>query len=250
MYKYRIHNALRIHSRSTKMSSKFVSGNTKPRSFAHGFKISSYHTAKTEVWIVYSTVCSGADQRKHQNSASLAFVWEIHRWPVNSPNKWPVTRKMFPFDDVIMSNPRILQFLVPYIHGIKIWPSLCRHPNSARSSACAVPTTNIHISKLFSKTWIDSRQNVTKYHGTSNVQTKIGLKIPLRLTSLIERRYGWQFITLVISPVAIMMVCPGQYQPDHLGPSRHNNIDGITSLCPYCNTGLGQKIESCLLIIW
>ena len=45
---------------------------------------------------------SGADQRKHQSSASLAFVWGIHRWPVNSPHKWPVTRKMFPFDDVIV----------------------------------------------------------------------------------------------------------------------------------------------------
>ena len=52
--------------------------------------------------IVYSTVYSGADQRKHLSSASLAFVWRIHRWPVNSPHKWPVTRKMFPFDDVIM----------------------------------------------------------------------------------------------------------------------------------------------------
>ena len=40
--------------------------------------------------------------KKHQNSASLAFVWGIHRWPVNSPHKWPVTRKMFPFDDVMM----------------------------------------------------------------------------------------------------------------------------------------------------
>ena len=54
--------------------------------------------------IVYSTVYSGADQSKHQSSASLAFVWGIHRGPVNSPHKWPVTRKMFPFDDVIMSN--------------------------------------------------------------------------------------------------------------------------------------------------
>ena len=34
--------------------------------------------------------------------ASLAFVWGIHLGPVNSPHKWPVTRKMFPFDDVIM----------------------------------------------------------------------------------------------------------------------------------------------------
>ena len=51
---------------------------------------------------VYSTVYSGVDQRKHQSSASLAFVWGIHRGSVNSPHKWPVTRKMFPFDDVIM----------------------------------------------------------------------------------------------------------------------------------------------------
>ena len=56
----------------------------------------------TGVTIVYSTVCSGADQRKHQSSASLAFVRGIHRWTVNSPHKGPITRKMFPFDDVIM----------------------------------------------------------------------------------------------------------------------------------------------------
>ena len=52
--------------------------------------------------IVFSIVCSGVDQRKHQSSASLAFVKGIHQWPVNSPHKGPVTRKMFPFDDVIM----------------------------------------------------------------------------------------------------------------------------------------------------
>ena len=56
----------------------------------------------TSLTIVYSTVYSGTDQRKHQISASLAFVREIHRWLVNSPHKGPVTRKMFPFDDVIM----------------------------------------------------------------------------------------------------------------------------------------------------
>ena len=56
----------------------------------------------TSLTIVYSIVYSDADHRKHQNSASLAFVRGIHRGPVNSPHKWPVTRKMFPFDDVIM----------------------------------------------------------------------------------------------------------------------------------------------------
>ena len=52
--------------------------------------------------IVYSTVYLGTDQRKQQSSASLAFVGGIHRWSVNSPHKGPVTRKSFPFDDVIM----------------------------------------------------------------------------------------------------------------------------------------------------
>ena len=56
----------------------------------------------TSLRIIYSTVCSGADQRKHQNSASLAFVRGIYRCPVNSPHKWPVTLKIFPFDDVTM----------------------------------------------------------------------------------------------------------------------------------------------------
>ena len=51
---------------------------------------------------VYSTVYSDADQRKHKSTAALAFVRGIHRWPVKSPHKWPVTRKMPSFGDVIM----------------------------------------------------------------------------------------------------------------------------------------------------
>ena len=65
-------------------------------------KMSAMAFQITSLTIVYSTVYSGADQRKHQSSASLAFVRGIHRWPVNSQHKGPVTWKMFPFDDVIM----------------------------------------------------------------------------------------------------------------------------------------------------
>ena len=62
----------------------------------------------TSLAIIFSSVYSGTDQRKHQSSASLAFVRRIHRWPVNSPHKGPITRKMFPFDDVIMSGITII----------------------------------------------------------------------------------------------------------------------------------------------
>ena len=60
----------------------------------------------TSLTIVYSTVYLGADQRKHQSFASPAFLKGSHRWPMNSPHKGPVTRKMFPFGDVIISGPR------------------------------------------------------------------------------------------------------------------------------------------------
>ena len=60
-------------------------------------------TQITSLTSAYSTAYSCANQRKHQSSASVAFVRGIHRWQVNSSYKWPVTRKMFPFDDVIVA---------------------------------------------------------------------------------------------------------------------------------------------------
>ena len=64
--------------------------------------MSAMASRTTSLTIVYSTVYTGAYQRKHQSSTSLAFVRGIHRWPVNSPHKGPVTRKMISFNDVIM----------------------------------------------------------------------------------------------------------------------------------------------------
>ena len=54
----------------------------------------------TSLTVVYSTVHSNAENIKAPGHWPL--LWGIHRGPVNSPHKWPVTRKMFPFDDVIM----------------------------------------------------------------------------------------------------------------------------------------------------
>ena len=81
----------------------------------------------TSLTIVYSTVYSGADQSKHQSSASLAFVWGIHRGPVNSPHKWPVTRKMFPFDDVIMMYLDIIFVTHDQVFCEVLWAILLCH---------------------------------------------------------------------------------------------------------------------------
>ena len=59
-----------------------------------------------------SVVCPTAGQRKLQSSAALASVRRINRWPVDSPHKGPVMRKIFPFDDVIMNDKKLHKLLV------------------------------------------------------------------------------------------------------------------------------------------
>ena len=97
---------------------RFVTDNESPPRWKQWFVyyndviMSAMASQITSLTIVYSTIYSGVDQRKHQSSASLAFVRGIHRWPVNSPHKWPVTRKMFSFDDVIICPIKSLPWLL------------------------------------------------------------------------------------------------------------------------------------------
>ena len=99
----------------------------------------------TSYTFVYSTVYSSWDQRKHQISASLAFVRGIHRWPVNSPHKGPVTRKMFQFDDVIMdrtshagSSPCTMITMLTGSHKCQLWPCGGQNLNDLTVSGLAV----------------------------------------------------------------------------------------------------------------
>ena len=99
----------------------------------------------TSLTIVYSTFYADADQRKHQSSASLALVWGIHRWPVNSPHKGPVTRKIFPFDDVIMYfNYRVCGSMK--VHWVICYASylinLCPYPMWPHTSAAKLLTAS------------------------------------------------------------------------------------------------------------
>ena len=81
--------------------------------------------------------------RKHRSSASVAFVFGIYRWPGNSPHKWPVTRKLFSLDDVIMQPDT---FVSGHAHGC--WTKhLCVELGHKRTK---------YVSLMF---WNDSRTN-------------------------------------------------------------------------------------------
>ena len=73
---------------------------------------------------------SGADHRKHQ--LSLAFVWGIHRGLVNFLHKWPVTRKMFPFDDIIMC---LLGRRYWFLHRIQV---CCKASQQLLENPCGI----------------------------------------------------------------------------------------------------------------
>ena len=106
---------------------------------------------------------SGADQRKHQSSASLAFVRGIHRWPVNSPHKWPVTLKMFLLDDVIM-------LIVSVIKGTR--PSTSSVLTTFLGIFCPSFATYCDIYAFRSQDDVNHNGswNNEKYRGVSSVQ--------------------------------------------------------------------------------
>ena len=128
----------------------------------------------TGVSIVYSAVCSGTDQRKHQNSVLLVFVRGIHRWLVNSPHKGPVTRKMFPFDDVIMASQksRQIEFQIYWIFYCsscwsvspkhdQSWSKGAVHPKNFHDSSDICPMGfiySIQICEIFHRTFGPSHQ--------------------------------------------------------------------------------------------
>ena len=107
------------HSGQNTISTFLQMGKTKPILISqftddHSFFLNHYcdvimctmASQITSLTIVYSTLNPGADQRSHQSSASLAFVRGIYRGPVNSPNKWLLTRKLFH----LMTSSRLSQY--------------------------------------------------------------------------------------------------------------------------------------------
>ena len=118
------------------------------------------------ILIVCSTVCSGADQRKHQSSASLAFVGGIHQWPVDSPHKGPVIWNMFPFDDVMTHLRSRLPLLpIPQVScpprdpRVLLWhPLSWRQPPGIRLLSTYWPAMELNFDGL-EQEWCNSLAN-------------------------------------------------------------------------------------------
>ena len=108
----------------------------------------------TSFTIVYSTGFLSADHRKHQRFASLAFERGIHRWPVSSRQKGPVTRKMFSFDDVIM---------VTFSAG-NVFFYYSRHLSVPGRSTLTTPTWDSSAQTVRSLAWWRHEINVLLHH--------------------------------------------------------------------------------------
>ena len=192
----------------------------------------------TSLTIVYSIVYSDADQRKYQSSASLAFVRGIHRWPVNSPHKWPVTRKMFPFDDVIMWRAGIWRFgLRVTYHQMRcgrcqeIKPSSIHHATSWWR----------HQTELFSPllALCEGNQPVTGgFTLLALCGESIGGGFPPKRPVITRKMFPCRDIIMNIPPVF-----PLQW--------RHNNIDGVSNhrrlhllLKPFVEVQIKENIKA------
>ena len=149
----------------------------------------------TSLRIAYSTVYSGANHRKHQSSASLAFVRGIHRWTVNSLHKGPVTRKMFPFDDVIMHIIFIIKdsskctrvpidnrYSVPFSFKTRTLLSLCiyiYHNNVKNLEKYAGPTHTLRSYQMFASHLFEIKLNLLSTTLLSGFQSSPGALNPL-----------------------------------------------------------------------
>ena len=104
----------------------------------------------TSILIVCSTICSGADQRKHQISTSLTFVSGNHQSLMDSPHKGPVTGKMFLFDDNIMCDA-----------GAHFDKRCCKYIAKSKQVTGGFPAQRANNAKSVSMSW--SQYDISSY---------------------------------------------------------------------------------------
>ena len=148
----------------------------------------------TSSTIVCSSGYSSADQRKHQSSAALAFVQRIQWRPVNSPHKGPATRKIFPFDDVIIAFIHLVPSQIAVLYEILfklshfidvimtfVWNHVgWKNPNTSVKLLASKYKTNLVHRQYFSRSYT-IRWNIKR--NSYNFIQEVHLK-----TSFVKRR--------------------------------------------------------------
>ena len=134
----------------------------------------------TGVSIVYSTASSGIGQIKHQTLRHWPFVRGIHRWPVNFPHKGPVTRKMFPLNNVIMNTVRVLLVRWDHNQGFSLsrhekWYKYIRLLNISRPKQSDRYITDVILKCVLLFSWTKVFEFALKCHW--NVLLRIGYKL-------------------------------------------------------------------------
>ena len=164
---------------------------------------------------------------------SLVFVRGIYQWLVDSPHKGPVTRNMFPFDDIMI--------LTGWRHSkrLPLW------------------LTTIQVTRLYLNQWLPSsktREKLIKYVIWSTKVTR-NQWLPTKL----RRKYVWFLISTVLSnrqapsgakaPSGILLLLKPMLTTFH--PRKciwkcflQNSSRGIpASICPTTKTGMNTQNE-------
>ena len=146
----------------------------------------------TSPTIVYSTVYSGTDQRKHQSSASLTFVRWIHRWPVNSPHKGSVTRKMFQY--VTSSCAWV------FVHTCILYIAVCM-----LSKLCSVSNANDVIINATTMSWYGK---IFAFIGSSWGNQPVTNGFPSQMACNVMLWYSLHTLLNKVSPVIGDLMAP------------------------------------------
>ena len=138
----------------------------------------------------------------------------IHRWPVNSPHTWPVTRKMFSFDDVI-----ICAEILIYLHARSF--GACVRIGVECISA---PTTNSSISTCYQRSQFNGCNLICALHNRWSSSPSLSLYSLDQIVSLCIHNINFHRIAWLCHNIAFSLAY--SYQVDFLSvfyiPSEYN----------------------------
>ena len=154
----------------------------------------------TGVSIVYSSVCSGADHRKHQSSASLAFGNEIHRWPVDSPHKGPGNAEYVS----IWWRHHVLSLV--NLPLLCVWLSFIGSDNPVYVKSNSVSPTGTHFLNQCRPGWVTCH-GVTHHHDGIESKRSVSRGFYGYLFTMLQREIYMDCVLTLVNSLSPRMLC-------------------------------------------